>query len=380
MRPWMIIAAGLIGGLAAAAAVSWPELSGAAPGEIAPVLRDRLPALVTAFLAVYALIALALSTGSVIAAVIRLRRRLAPMLAYRGPQRPDWIAPFEATGMRRLLPALAAGQGLSARPASAPWLQRPVDCAVTRGEVARLHYLGLARSHFLTALILLAAIVALGLAQDYARFALLPQTVPTAAAVLILVGLALLAALSRLALDAAAEPLIETMAEIPVERLETGLLRRAVELLETAEPAAKPVGDAAPAPVAVVAIPDRFPGVFEAGQRAIVDAAERMTAASGAVATAARSSAETVETALHAMAARVEATAASGRADGAELVQLRGAVEALTELLERLSSVRGEEDRVAPLDADPEARQPLAAAPQLVRELKQLLAEIDAAP
>ncbi len=377
MRPWVIISAGLIGGVAAVAAVCWPELAVAAPDETAPLLWDRLPALVTAFLAVYALIALALSTGFVIAAVISLRRRLAPMLAYRGPQRPDWLAPFEMTGMRRLLPALAAGQGPLARPASASWLQRPVDPATTRGEAARLHYLGLARSHFLTALILMTAIVALGLAQDYARFALLPQTVPTAAAVLIVVGLVLLAALSRLALDAAVEPLIETMAEIPVERLETGLLRRAVELLEEWEPVAKPVGEATPTPA--VEIPDRFLGVFEAGQRAIVDAAERVTTTSGAVAAAARSSAETVETALREMASRIEATAEAGRADGAELAQLRGAVEALTDLLERLSSGRADADQGTALTADPAPRQVMAA-PQLARELRQLLAEIDATP
>ena len=246
-----------------------------------------------------------------------------------------------------------------------------------RGEAARLHYLGLARSHFLTALVLLAAIVALGLAQDYARFALLPQTVPTAAAVLIVVGLVLLAALSRLALDAAVEPLIGTMAEIPVERLETGLLRRAVELLEEWETAPKPAGETAPTPA--VEIPDRFLGVFEAGQRAIADAAERMTTTSGAVAVAARSSAETVETALRAMVSRIEATAEAGRADSAELAQLRSAIEALTDLLERLSSGRADADPGTALTADTAPRQ-VTAAPQLARELRQLLAEIDATP
>jgi hypothetical protein len=376
IRPWMIVIAGLIGAALAAAALCLPELAAATRGEVAPGWPQRAPALITAFLAVYALIALLLSTAAVIAALARLRRRLAPMLAYRGPQRPDWTAPFDATGMLRLLPALAAGQGPSAQPpAGAAWLQQPVDRMAARGEAARLHYLALARSHFLTALILLAAVVALGLAQDYLRFALAPQAVPTAAAVLIVIGLVLLTALARLALDATVEPLTETMAQIPVERLETGLLRRAVELLEAVGADLKPVAETVPA--AAAPLPDRLLGAVEAGQRAVVEAAEKMTATTGALAAAARSSAETVETTLRAIAARPEPTAAAAMADEAGLAQLRGAVEGLTALLERLSAERAEEVEDAVPSTEIVARP--RGTPQLARELKQLLREIDAA-
>ena len=51
-------------------------------------------------------------------------------------------------------------------------------------------------------------------------------------AILIVAGLLLLAVMGRIAIDVTAEPLLETIAQLTVEPVEIGLLRRVVSLLE----------------------------------------------------------------------------------------------------------------------------------------------------
>ncbi len=365
MRPWLIVSASLLGAVVVAAAMVWPELSAVPRADLGTGLPTHLPALAIAFLAVFALGALLLTTGALVGAVLRLRRRLAPMVAYRGPARPDWAAAFEGSGLRRLAPPGRDG-------ALPP--QRRLDPDRVRGEIARLDYIGLARAHFFSALIGLAAVVALGLAQDHARFALIAQPIPTVSAVLILVGLILLAALARLAVDVAAEPLVETISLIPVEHPEAGLLRRAVEILEAVRLAAATRGDGAPPPTPQ--LPDRLVEAIEDGHQSLVEAIGRMSEASDALGATTRSSLEALEASLRAAEARPRPPAEAEEADAAGLAELRGAVESLTALLERLSASRRTGDE-ASLDMVPTMR-PAAMEPQLARELRKLLQEIDA--
>ncbi len=369
MRPWMIVLSSLSCGIVAAAALAWPEVSTAPRAEIVPVLLTHLPARTIAFLAVYALVALLLTTGALVGAVLPLRRRLAQMIAHRGPARLDWPVAFEASGLRSLAPK---APGLDRTLLS----ERLLDPSRTRGEIARLDYLGLARSHFFSALVGLAAIVALGLAQDHARFSLLSQPIPTVSAVLILVGLILLAVLARLAIDVAADPLVETMSQIPVERAETGLLHRAAELLEGVRFAATARGEATPPPA--LQLPDRLVEVFEDGHRALIEAIGQMSAAADALGATTRSSVEALEARLHAAEARPQPPAEAGRADAEGFAELRDAVQSLTALLERLSAPRQTASE-ATLDTVPATR-PAATEPQFARELRKLLQEIDAEP
>src|SRR4029077_19621490 len=91
------------------------------------------------------------------------------------------------------------------------------DSGIARREISRLHYIGLARAHFFSALIVLTALVGLGIAQDHEATRLALVTIPTAPETLILIGCFLLAVLGGIAVDAAVEPLIEAISELPAE-------------------------------------------------------------------------------------------------------------------------------------------------------------------
>jgi hypothetical protein len=367
MRPWVIVLVSAAAGIVAAAALIWPEAAAAPPADLAASLPELLPAPTVAFLAVYALAALLLTTGTLIGGLLRLRRRLAEMIAYRGPARVDWAAALTASGLQLPRPT-TLGNDAAALPL------RLLDPERVRSEVARVNYLGLARAHFFSALVGLAAIVALGLAQDHARFPLLPQPIPTISTVLIVFGLILTALLARLAVDVAAEPVAETLSRVPAERPEAALLHRAIELLEAVRlAAATRAEDALPAPM----LPDRLVEAIEDGHRALIEAVGRMSAAAEALGATTRSSVETLEASLRASQARL-ATDEPVHADAAGLGELRGAVEGLTALLERLAAP----PRAGPAAATavlPEAPAAMPQ-PQLARELRRLLQEIDAEP
>src|SRR5262249_54060719 len=152
-------------------------------------------------------------------------------------------------------------------------LQGQFSAADARGEVARLYYMWLARSHFLSALIVITALVGLGLAQDHGSVPSPIGAIPTIPAILMLVGLMFLAFLGRIALDVSAEPLIETISQLAATPLEVALLRRIVEVLEAACTTAA-VNVRAPAPASQ--LPERLEGVIEEGRRGLIDATKRL--------------------------------------------------------------------------------------------------------
>src|SRR6266436_4136310 len=160
MRPWMIVLSSAIGAIVVGAALAVPEVLNAPRPEIGPMLLLHLPALAVAALAMYALCAMLLTTATLVAGTLRVRHHLASTASDRAPQR-DWVADFGANGFRQLAPRLAPALAQSTRADGRVVLQSRFVPNETRSEIARLHYISLARSHFFSAFIVLAGVVGL---------------------------------------------------------------------------------------------------------------------------------------------------------------------------------------------------------------------------
>src|SRR5215469_3232099 len=105
MRPWIIVLSSAVVAAAAVIGVARSGLSTAPNPAIASNLTLLLPTLAVTALAVYALCVILLTSGCLVAASLQLRHRL-----NRYPARlwssmhPDWMAAFEASTLRRLMP------------------------------------------------------------------------------------------------------------------------------------------------------------------------------------------------------------------------------------------------------------------------------------
>jgi hypothetical protein len=372
MRPWMIVLSSAIGAILAAAAMAIPDAVNVPRGELAPHLLSRWPALLVAALAVYGLCAILMTTTGLVADILRLRRFVARTTSGQDSARHKEGAAF-VSGLRQLAPALAAALARSVDAAIGTAFDARLTVSNIRGEMARLYYISLARSHFLSALIVLAGIAALGLAQGRAPLALEPGAMPTAPAMMIIAGLILLGILGRIAVDVTAEPLLDVICQAPAERAEVRLLRRAVELLELACNGPM-VGQTMPAPPAQ--IPELLGASIEQRDEALLDAINRLSTNTEVLEAAIRTSFDTIETTIHSAAAqrRIE----DDKFDGASpFSELRSAVEELTAVLQRLSAVPEGAEQTAPA-TDRATRSRMISAPRLARELRQLLQEIEA--
>jgi hypothetical protein len=373
MRPWIIVLMSVIGAFVVTTAMVGPELLAAPHSDFASIALPHLPVLAVATLAVYALCAMLLATGTLVAAVLSVRRRLERMGGYRTPAQPNWTSAFGSTGLHRLVPWLVAESGRRAGPSEKILLQGRFSAAAARGEVARLHYIWLARGHFFSALIVISALVGLGLAQDHGSVPLPMGAVPTVSAILILVGLILLAILGRIALDVSAEPLIETISQLATASLEVALLRRILEVLETAcTTAAVNVG----APVSTLQLPERLEVVIEEGQRGLLDAARHLSMTTDALGATLGSSIDAIKTVISTAAAQL-APSADYSNQTFRFSELEVAIEALTAVLGRLTTVLDIIEGPT-LGADQATRRQVQE-PRLARELRQLLQEIGAA-
>jgi hypothetical protein len=365
MRPWIIVLSSAVGAVVIAVAMAVPKLLSAPPSAVGSILLANLPALCAAALAAYALVALVLTTANLVAGILRVRQHLERTARDRTALQRGWIAALGSSRLQQLAPRLEPALVPSAT-ASDTSLQPRFNPGETRSEVARLHYISLARSHVFSALIVLAAIVGLGLAQDHGSLTLLSGTIPTTSTVLILVGLVLLAILARIAIDVTAEPLLETISQLPTERAEVGLLRRAVQLLEA--PRAAP-SDSDNGSASVSHQADRLVAVIQQGDRALLDAIGRLSTNTQALGASMQSSMEAFVTAMR--SAQV-----NENADATALPELQEAIEELTAVLQRLT-ILPEEAEETSLPAAPAPRR-RAAEPRLARELRRLLQEIDA--
>jgi len=171
MRPWMIVLSSAVAAIVVAGAVVEPQWSAAPRSDFASILLAHLAMIGVAALAVYALCAIVLATGTLIGNGLSVRHRLGRLSRYPTPTQRDWTTAFGSTELYRLVPS-------------------PV--------------------------------------VEPARRAGANKTI------LMLVGLILLAILGRIAVDVSTEPLIEIVSQLAAEHVEIGLLRRLVEVLEVA--------------------------------------------------------------------------------------------------------------------------------------------------
>src|SRR5262249_55106886 len=228
-------------------------------------------------------------TATLVTDILRLRHHLVQTAA---DQASAWGAAF-VSGLRRLAPRLAAALTQSATANDGVAFGVQLTASDTRDGFARRQYISLARSHFLSALIVLAGIAALGLAHDYASLPLQTGVLPTASVMMIIAGLMLLGILGRIAVDVTAEPLLEAISQLPTEPVEVGLVRRMVELLETTRDRPR-ANEAVPATPAQ--IPERLVASIEQGHHALLDAVGHFAASAGALESTMRMSIETLET------------------------------------------------------------------------------------
>jgi hypothetical protein len=216
-------------------------------------------------------------------------------------------------------------------------------------------------------LIVLAALVGLRLVQEHGSVPFLLAEIPTISASLMLVGLILLAILSRIAIDVSTEPLIETISQLAGEHLEIGLLRRLVEVIEAVN-----VG----APASTLQLPRRLEAMVEEGQRGLLDAARHLSVTTDALGARIGSSVDALTAAINAPAVRLPPTA-DRENEAFGFSELQGAVEALTAVIQRLTTVPDAMDDTS-LGAGGAARRKVQE-PHLAHELRQLLQEIETA-
>ena len=161
--------------------------------------------------------------------------------------------------------------------------------------------------------------------------------------------------------------MFETISQLPAENIEVRLLRRAVEVLEAASGA----------PGSTPHLPDRLIGAIEEGHRALRDTIGRLSATVDALGATMQSSVEAVETAMRTTVARLPLIAENSYADAARFSELHAAVEVLTAVLQGLTALPDNGGALLPgPDIVPRRR---VVEPQLTRELRKLLQEIEAA-
>jgi hypothetical protein len=366
MRPWMIVLSSAVGAIVAAGAMVGPELLQASRSDFGSMLLPRLSMLAVAAIAVYALCAMLLASGTLIGDALSVRRRLGRIGRYPRPAQSDWTTAFGSTELGRLLPSPVADPARRAGADETILLQHPFSAVAARAEIARLHYLWLARTHFFSALIVLAALVGLRLVQDHRSVPFLLAEIPAISAILMLVGLILLAILSRIAIDVATEPLIETISQLAAEHLEIGLLRRLVEVIEAV--CTVNVG----APASTLQLPGQLEAVIEEGQRGLLDAARHLSVTTDALGAKIGSSVDALMAAIN-MAAVQHPPTADRENEAFGFSELRSAVEALTAVIERLTTVPD-----TSLGAGGAASRKVQE-PHLAHELRELLLEIETA-
>ncbi len=369
MPTWMIVLSSAIGAMVLTTALAVAEVMNAPRADIATILIPHLPVLAVGALGVYGLGAMLLTTTNLIASLIWMRHHLGRAALGRTPAWHDLIAALGTNGFRRL--ATRSAQAGTESADHGVVLPAPFTADEVRREIARRNYICLARSHFLSVLIVLVGIVGLGVAQNHAALPFQTGVIPTLSAILIVAGLLLLAVLGRVAIDVTAEPLLGTIAQLTVEPEEVGLLRRVVSLLEAGR--GHPAEDDG-----IGELPARFPerlvAAFEQGHLPLLNAVGRLSEITQALEAAMRTSVEAFETSMRSAAVQQRPV------DDDKVPELQAAVEELTAVLRRLSAVPENIEEATPLAgyaAVPARRK--APGPGLARELRGLLQEIDAA-
>jgi hypothetical protein len=364
MAPWTIVLSSTVGAIVVAGVLAIPELANAPRSEIGAALFQHLPALAVGALGVYGLGAMLLTTVDLVAGLLRMRQQLTRAALGAAPAWHDWVAAFGTRSLRRLATSLPPRGSDTAGDSGE--LSTTCNASEARSEIARAHYISLAKSHFLSVLIILIGIVGLGIAQDHGVLPFQSGAIPTTSAILIVVGLVLLGALGRIAIDVTAEPLLEAITQPSPEPDDVALLRRVVALLEPARDAAE-AGRMDDLPSG---FPDQLIAAFEEGNRPLLGAFERLSEIG-------QSLEATLHSSVAAFEANIRAAGAQQPGDGGAIsfAELQAAVEELTAVLRRLGAAPEETRQPVPVGR---RTAPTALSPGLAGELRRLLAEIDA--
>ena len=366
MPPWTIVLSSAIGAVVVVAALAMPEIINVPRSEIGATLLPQLPAFAVGGLGVYGLGATLLTTTSLVAGLLRLRQRVVSDRNGRALARHDWIA---ALGPSRLGWATIGARASETTDDGA--VVMPFTATEARSDIAWRLYVLLARSHFLSALIVLAGIVALGVAQDHGSLPFQSGSIPTVSAILIVAGLMLLTVLGRIALDVTAEPLLESIAQSSAEPIEVGFLRRLMAWFDGSRvgaPADATTGEAA-------RLAEQLVAAVEQGHRALVEVVSRLSENTQALEAAMRRSVEMLEMTMRSAAAQQRPDGETVP-DGTSSPELQAAMEELTAVLRRLSAVPDLYDETAPGGDSVHAPRKVPP-PGLARELRRLLQEIN---
>jgi hypothetical protein len=363
-----------IGAIVLTAALAIAEMMNAPRSDIATILMPHLPVLAVGALGVYGLGAMLLTTTNLVASMLWMRHHLGRTAVDRTPAWRDWIAALGTSEFRRLATRSARAGPETADDSAVVPARFSADEA--RREIARCNYICLARSHFLSVLIVLVGIVGLGVAQNHGALPFQTGVIPTVSAILIVAGLLLLAALGRIAVDVTAEPLLETIARLPFEPEEIGLLRRVVSLLEAGRN--RPVADDSIGELPA-RLPERLVAAFEQGHLPLLDAVSRLSEITQALEATMRASVEAFETTMRSAAVQQRPVDDDKIGGVMSFPELQAAVEELTVVLRRLTAAPENMEEATPLAAyaSVPARRKVPA-PGLARELRGLLREIDA--
>jgi hypothetical protein len=324
MQPWLIALASAAG--AGATALAALRISHTvSPGDgLGAFVRSEAGPTALAFLAVFGALGLLLTTAAVAFELVRVRLRLERAETEAEHRTTDWWrGVFSSTNLLRLsdrivdlAPAELAGDELL--------LQSRFDSGQARREVLAHYRNWLVRAQVETAILLIAVIAGLGIAQDYAHASLAGFAVPARTAIAALVALAILAFGTRMAIGASAEPLIDAVAAVRLPRVE---MRLAAILAAFVGSGSEERRTDAAVPVQRAALDvqlQQFAAALEEDRDAMREAITRLSANAAALSAAARSLADQ--------------PGGRGRqaADPTAITQLRQDIAKLTAAIERL--------------------------------------------
>lgn len=320
MRIRTIVAAAFFAALVFDGAWMWSALAAAPKGAASAILLRHVPALVLAGLALYALVALLLVTALTVVDTARVRSRLADFAA---PNLRDWAAAFAATGLRRLatrLLDLAPVDMERRRPRIV--LQSRFDPAHARREISQLYSTALVRAQFVTALTLILVLAIAAFVHDGMQRVIVPAGILAVPALAAAAMLAVLGILGWIVVATAAEPLIETIANLPCERLDIELLRRSGGLAE-AEDAARTAASGAALSAAIGKLLERLVSALDESRSTLIEAIGGLSARAEALSAALQSAVE---------------RGTEPSEGGADLAELRATLTQLTAVLDRLTA------------------------------------------
>lgn len=360
MRTGVIILAALAAAVAVDAGWIWSVLSTLPSRDLAAIVPSHLPALVLMGLAVYALVALVLAAGAIGLDAFRVHRRLACLAV---PNQQDWMAAFAATALEPL-----AARILDLGPLDRDWgragivLQSRFDAAQARREIAQLYSTALVRAQFGTALALALALAALGFVHAGTALALAPAGIPAVPAIAAVVVLALFGLFGRMIVEAAAEPLLETISGLPAERLDIELLRRLAWLWEEGD-ATRTGGSEAALTSAIGKLLARLIDALDEGRISLVDTMTGLSAQAEALAGAMQSAVDR------------GTERGAGRDPVPDLAEFRSAVAQLRTVMEGLAAAA--QQAPAGSAAGTSGAEIGAARSELSREVRSLLADFE---